>query len=447
MVAFLGLSLAGCDEEDEAEQDPAPAPRPAPPTAGKAAEGTDQAEGMASAPVLPPAEQVPTTRDLRLSKTPHRHPEQPAVLATRRILRRVLEAHALDPEDAWGLGHGLLALGPGATLEDGTPVVDRIFAAFARRRPGGGIDFPARAGGRPVAPHQDLVLKVLTEMGVSLARPVEVEGRPATPADLYRTALARSWVAGSAPGAGSAYRSPDDLAWSLQGLSAWAPRGDDLRWTARGGHPMSLSRLSTAALDVLRRESRVLRQARARGETPSRAVLGRAGQLGILGFTCGGAHLIQGVAHAAGRGFVPEERRGELAEEASLYLWRLGWEVPELDAFRDRFPNLGPQLLVQRMKFLGHLLETVHKLAILGLFSPDADAQEAMGKAVEELTKTVALLESSGWFEGLETLREDPKPRFPGVTTNRQIYLDTVGDAAHALRGLELATGRARYLH
>jgi len=385
---------------------------------------------------------VPTADGLEAGKTPIPRDEDARTRAAREILARVVRAHALDPTDAWAMGHGLLALGGEAALPDGTPVVDHLFNRFAERSADGTVGFPATHQGRPVEPHEDLVLKMITEVGVAPDRAVTVAGAASTPAALYRDALARTWVDGDR----TSYESWNDVGWSLQGLATWAPP-DLLSWTARGGHETSLDALATAALDVLRRESASLRRAKAAGETPSRTAMGRAGNLGLLGYTCGGAHLLQGVAYAAGRGFVPEDRRGELAEEAGLYLWRLSWEIPELDAFRKRFPELGPKLVVQRLKFLGHLVETLHKMAIQGLFTPDRAQRKTMNRAVDELIGTVVGLEASGWFRGLDALRREAKPRFPGVTTNEQIYLDTVGDAAHALRGLDLATGRATLLH
>jgi hypothetical protein len=63
--------------------------------------------------------------------------------------------------------------------------------------------------------------------------------------------------------------------------------------------------LSVTALDVLRDETAIFRRARDDGQRISRGALRRAGQLGVIGYTCGGAHFLQGVAYAAARGFVP----------------------------------------------------------------------------------------------------------------------------------------------
>ena len=95
-------------------------------------------------------------------------------------------------------------------------------------------------------------------------------------------------------------------------------------------------------------------------------------------------------------------------------------------------PDITLKLLDQRLKFLGHFLETAHKLAALGLYAPDASQRAQLDAALDELVKTVEFLHESGVFDELAKLR------FQDVQT----YLDLVGDSAHALRGIDLATGR-----
>jgi hypothetical protein len=77
----------------------------------------------------------------------------------------------------------------------------------------------------------------LTEVGVTPDRAVVVAGEPATAADLYRGALARSWIDDTEE---MSYANWNDVGWSLQGLAAWAP--PDLAWTAEGGHARACRR-------------------------------------------------------------------------------------------------------------------------------------------------------------------------------------------------------------
>src|SRR5690606_29130440 len=96
-------------------------------------------------------------------------------------------------------------------------------------------------------------------------------------------------------------------------------------------------------------------------------------------------------------------------------------------------PNYAPILLEQRLKFLGHFLETVHRAWALELFTPDEAQQEQLRRAADELVRTVEALEGTGLLDRLDALRE----------SNEQLFLDVVGDAAHAVRGIDLATGEA----
>ena len=99
----------------------------------------------------------------------------------------------------------------------------------------------------------------------------------------------------------------------------------------------------------------------------------------------------------------------------------------------QKYPEYGVVLMEQRLKFLGHFIESAHKLAAMGLHQPDQGQQQVLDHAVTELVVTVSLLESSGLFAQLGELRQ----------TNEQTYLDYVGDSAHAVRGIDLMTGTA----
>ena len=113
------------------------------------------------------------------------------------------------------------------------------------------------------------------------------------------------------------------------------------------------------------------------------------------------------------------------------------WRLPaELKIYDDLMRRIEKDehlvmLLVQRLKFTGHFLETMHKMAIMGLFSPTPEQRQVMQGAADQVTLTVQGLQSQGVYDNLDTLR----------TSNEQLYLDIIGDSAHALRGLKLAMG------
>ena len=157
---------------------------------------------------------------------------------------------------------------------------------------------------------------------------------------------------------------------------------------------------------------------------------------GIFGYTCGGAHLLQGVAYAVGRGFGQPEDRAAIQAELDVLYWRLKLELGVVDHAMSQYPEHRLILLVQRLKFLGHFLESTHKAAAMGLHKPDEAQQATLQVALRELMGTVDILQGGGAFKDLDRLRK----------ANEQTYLDIVGDSAHALHGIDLATGEAGVL-
>jgi hypothetical protein len=93
--------------------------------------------------------------------------------------------------------------------------------------------------------------------------------------------------------------------------------------------------------------------------------------------------------------------------------------------------DIETRVLVQRLKFLGHWLETTHKLGALSLFYADKDGAMAMLQSRRALALLVETLETQGIFGRLGAIQEQ----------DEQLFLDIIGDAAHAIVALELATG------
>lgn len=394
----LALAVLGCGETAP------PGPPPAPPTPPA---------------VLPNAAPVAPTR---AATSPAAVPPTPEVAAARERLAGVVRAHAPKADNPWAVGHALIALGDPLVLDNGEDAVDWLFSEYADLVVVEGhrvIRFPARRGEERVEPHTDLVLKALTEAGVGPERVVRVDGEAVSVGALWQGSLLRAWVDGEQTG----FDSWNDTPWALQGLSAWAP--GDLAWTAEGGHPMTLDAFTSASVARLRGETAFLREAMARGEPVE-----KRGQ-GIFSYTCGGAHLFQGAAYAAARGYGTESDRAALAEELLVALWRLRVELPQVDALLERHPEYAVILLEQRLKFLGHLLETTHRAYATGIATPTQVDHEALALARGQLVMTVQALDQLGVFDRLDAVR----------AADEQVYLDFVGDSAHAVRGLDLDAG------
>lgn len=343
-------------------------------------------------------------------------------------LGRVVEKYAGNPDNAWAIAHGLLARGEEFRLTTQLSAVSTLFSVYAEPRTVGTftlLGFPKERAGIPVEPHTDLILKNLAEVGVQPDAAFPLGDAQVTAADVYRYTLLKTYLRVAENK--SSYENPNDMAWGVQALATWAP-SRELRWTALDGTAMDLGMLTDFLVVVLTKESKFLFDRMAAGQE-----FERAGQP-LFTYTCGGAHLLQGASYAVGRGYGKPENRAYVAAQGRLLLYRLPGELRLYDAAMKKVPAERERLLVQRMKFLGHWLESMSKLRILGLFTPDDMQLKTVEGAAHNLALTVAELEKLGTFGRLDTLaKEDP-----------QLYLDVIGDASHAVRGLELALGRQK---
>ncbi|NOY28563.1 MAG: hypothetical protein GXP62_22135 [Oligoflexia bacterium] len=359
------------------------------------------------------------------TKVPVVIPATPEIEAALTKLGKVVDTRATDPTTPWAIGHGLLARGPDLVLSNGQPAVDWVFEQYGQilSTPGGDLlQFPETKGDVRVEPHSDLMLKGLTEAGVSPDRIVTVQGKPHPVADLWRGSLIRTYLAPDRNH--SRYSSPDDIAWSLQGLTAWAPPG--LSWVAIDGTPMNLDDLTDYTAAVLYKETRVLAQARAAGQP-----FKRQGQ-GIFRYTCGGAHLLQGVSYAVMRGFGSDQARAVVDEQVLLQFYRFPIETNIYQQALAAFPNQQEKLQVQRLKFAGHFLESMSKMAAMGIYSPDDAQVSVLKEAAAEIVDARDQIDALGLLTDLDAVR----------ARDEQLYLDIVGDSAHSIRGLGLALGR-----
>lgn len=408
------------DDETPAANRPAPA-APAAPTAAPVPPATpvwtvDNIRSLQ--PVAPP-------HDDAVSRPIPALPQYDEVLLR---LGKVVEARDGDPDNAWAIAHGVLARGPEFRLTNQLEAVPQLFSVFAEPRKVGDltlVGFPPERNGEPVESHTDLILKNIGEVGVTPDQQFPMGGAMVTAADLYRYTVLKTWLVPAENK--SSFKDPNDMPWGIQALAAWAPAGN-LRWVAENGTPMDLDTLTDMMVVLLTRESKFMFDAMKAGEP-----FERKGQP-LFSYTCGGAHLVQGTAYAVARGFGKPEDRKYVAMQGPLLLYRLPIELGIYDEALAQHKEFREKLLVQRMKFLGHWLETMSRLQILGLFTPDDLQLNQVEGAAQNLAVTVHDLEKQGTFDHLDAL----------ATADHQLYLDVIGDSAHAVRGLELALGRQK---
>ncbi|HHO53722.1 MAG TPA: hypothetical protein ENK18_23335 [Deltaproteobacteria bacterium] len=392
----------------------------------------------------PPTERAPTV----LFQLPSRQGITPAPITdgdrdlaqqlarVRTILHAVVVDHGRDPQNPWAIGHAMLALGADTPLTNDADPVDWLFEQYAVVTELGGtelVTFPTKRGSIRIEPHTDLILKVLTESGQAPDRAVTVEGRRFNLSALYRHSLWRAWIKGDQTGfQGGAF---NDAPWALQGLAAWAPSG--LSWSASGGRAMTMDGLTSAVIEVLGQETGAMTAAMEAGQ-----LMQKDTRRGLFRYTCGGQHLLQGAAYAVARGFGANSDQAAICHQLDLLDWRIDVELAAIDPhIQDGDAAIKTVLLGQRLKFLGHTLETVHKIAAMQLCPLEGAHLEASRRVGRELVATVDALSELSIFEDLERVRTDASLGRWRSGGSEQIYLDFVGDAAHAVRGIDLATG------
>ena len=346
------------------------------------------------------------------------------------VLTSVVAEHACDPANPWAIAHGVLARGESFTVE-GQPAVPFLYERYAEVSTIDGqklVAFPRKdASGVDIEPHTDLVLKALTEVGVDPHTVVHVHGEDFEVADTWRHSLATTYL--DKRTGDSSYDSPNDMPWGVQALALWAPKG--LRWTSFTGTEMSMDDLTKLMVHVLTSESDFMIRAMMAGEGFEKR------KQGILGYTCGGAHLLQGSITAVARGFGDDDEREKMRIQGQLLFYRFPVEIGIYQEAMKQHPEHRLLLLSQQLKFTGHWLESVHKLLAAGLYEPNALEQQTLNDALDVLIVTTKELKALGAFDNLEQIDEK----------NHQLYLDLIGDSAHAVRGVELATGQQTFAY
>ena len=380
---------------------------------------------------LPETVVAPSEVELRLpdkvTYTPYKAPISPDLERVMAELGAVVDLHAGDPANPWAIAHGMLARGNGFVLTNGEPALTWLYSNYATLQTIEGVEYPAfprtTADGVKVEPHTDLLLKVFTETGVDPSTIVMVDGREFEVADTWRHSLKTTFIRVEAGGETKSFDNPNDMPWGVQALAQWGP--EEMSWTAYEGTEMQMDDTTKLMVHVLTSENDFIIRSMISGEPFKKE------KQGIHNYTCGGAHLLQGSAFAVARGYGNSDDRDKMEVNAKVLYYRYGIEVAQVDGMIAEYPNFRIQLLSQQLKFIGHFLESAHKLSALGLYTPDATEQQILLTAVDDLIGVVKQLKAYGALDNLDDLRAE----------NEQLYLDLVGDSAHAINGLEIAIG------
>lgn len=343
----------------------------------------------------------------------------PATLGgTADVLKQLVTRYASFEDDAWVLMHGVRAMGRDFAVK-GESAADILCSRFLKHKTVAGksylympIDLEA---------HTNTVLKTLLEAGISLSHPFRSNGKRYTVGDLMNSAK------------GLFTFDPktfdrDDIAWTLIAFSREIPPARDT-WTNAHGQRIRMTDLVRFGFDTLDDACRQLRQAKDRGVIPTE-------KDAIHDFTCGGTHLIYGLASCVGNGYRRDDFVKALQAHLDLLVWRLEADGHLMRQFyQSQQAKIAPGLervydLFFRdaaMKFYGHCFEILSYAQHRGLFTPTVEQTRAIERAGAVLAEALNGIKQADLFE----VRKSNLPLFHLL----------VGDACHAYHGIHMVPG------
>lgn len=336
------------------------------------------------------------------------------------ILRQMIDRYAPVEDDAWSLMHGLRAIGRDFTVK-GQKAVDFLCSRFLKQKSVNGRTYlymPVEQEG-----HANAFLKTILEAGTPVSHSFRLNGKRSTVAGLVKDAKALFTFDPKTT-------NPDDIAWSLIAFSLQIPPSSDA-WTDAGGHRMAFSILIRFGFDTLDDATARLRGARDRGTMPE--IRDK-----IQGFTCGGTHLIYGLASCVGNGHRAQDFPTRLKTHLDLLVWRLEVEGRLIDQFYQQAPappdnRVGWENVAAlyhnnaKIKFYGHSFEILSYVRHRRLFTPTAAQVRTIEKAGAILADAIAGIKGVDLF---------------GVRkANQRLFRLLIGDCCHAYHGIHMVPG------
>lgn len=321
-----------------------------------------------------------------------------------------------DPTEPWVLAHGLLAFGKDLqTTRKGQKAIDVIVQDFVEARKLDGklsyYSFSSKKGNIPVEPHANLMIKSMLGAGVPLDHRFPLGKGKSVTLDRLVSDAERVFVM---PVAERDWR---NFAWTFDAfLMARGERG----YVESGGNKIDLKGLALRTISRVEAEQAFLVE----HLEANRPDLVKKRKQAIYGHTCGGIHLIQAGINAAKYLKDPNATR-MMQKQLAILLFR--WDA-ERRIYREFLATTEPAyamlILIQELKFYGHLLETLGMAKKAGLLDASREVKLEVARIGADLVDTAARIEPL--YDKMEELKK----------VRRQSYYDLVGDAAHAIRGL-----------
>ncbi len=350
----------------------------------------------------------------------------PRELSGEEILEAVVQEHCLNPNDPWTMAHGILVYGLELRLESGDLAYRRLVEDNLYYNTKGEPAFLLRTEDNfPIESHPGLFFKTLLEVGVPPSTHFKLKDREVSFADLV-VGYARRYRPGMLLSSGGpAFH---NHAWLLEVVAGAAEQGDpELE--------QLVVKVRAEALEVLAQNQAYFKaymSGEGDSETYEKAAIlkdGRPQPAEIHRYYCEGLHLFQSVQRMHGK-TLP----ALLKEQYEIGLYRLNaesayWERTLVQVRRkfssnaSKLQKFEDEVLSQRLKLLGHGLETYLRAIQLGVLD-----RAPLDKAFEELEDTAKQLHKLKTFDRLRPIQR----------RDRNTYHELVGDAAHALHAYKM---------
>ncbi len=144
---------------------------------------------------------------------------------------------------------------------------------------------------------------------------------------------------------------------------------------------------------------------------------------GIYAHTCGGIHFVQTAVLAAALTKRPDLiARAKRQLDVLLFRWEAERQIYKSAAFQR--PEYKWLLLIQELKFYGHVTETFALAQDWGLLDADGEMKQKIRRVIGDLDDTILALDQA-YAKQKDLERADV-----------QRYYDLIGDGCHAIRGL-----------
>jgi hypothetical protein len=332
----------------------------------------------------------------------------------RRILKTIILEHAKAKDNPWLLIHGIRAMGPGFSIDDGS-ALGYLCSHYLRESSVNGkayLYMPIDDEGHPNAFLSEAVL----DAGVPLSYPFRWNGRRYTMRDVLAGARATFDF-------DPATFDRDALAWSLVAFAhTTSPRQD--RWVNANGKPIVFAEVVEFGMTTLEEATGKLRAAMDQPPIPLRDE--------IHDFACGGTHLIYGLSTCFRFGYRQRSLAERMKTQYDLLVWRLAADSHLMDSYYKEVATEYPQNVARiysldaQLKFLGHALEVLNHARLFRLFSPTVPQTKAINRAQEALIDVV------------EAVGQEGIAKHVG---DRMLANLLLGDACHAYHGLTMIRG------